>query len=291
MCTGNRFRSLAAEKFFELFDEDNAFDVVSAGTRGKPHEINETVVKSLEEYGVKVDNHVILPVSEELVYSSDVLVCMSLDHKTFIEDTYDVSCFLFKELVGDKGGVLDWHESLSNVDADSEEAKKYIKNTIHYLFKKTPMIYKFFHRRFFLFTQFLKGERHVNKAKFEILKETKHSVLFTAIHNAVGSDFQVLAIPKKRYSYLHEVPSDELRDLMGLVQFAGERIMKHYGSYNIWQNNGWDANQQFYHVHFHIMPRTNSDQINVTTGDWALSSLEEFNEMNDKAKKVLFNDL
>lgn len=287
VCTGNRFRSLAAERFFSLFDEDNEFEVVSSGTVGKPHEINETVLKSLADHGTDTEGHKIKPVTKELVYSSDVIICMNENHKEFIENNYDVTCFLFKEMVGDKGGVLDWHEKLKDADVESESAKKYIKNTTHYLFKKTPALFKFLHRRFYLFTEFLKGERHANNAKFEVLKETKHSVLFTPIHNEITSDFQLLAIPKKRHIYLHEIPANELTDLLELVQQAGKLIKKKYGGYNIWQNNGWDADQQFYHVHFHIIPRKFSDEVQVVSGNWKVYNLAEYEEMTKKARELL----
>ena len=67
----------------------------------------------------------------------------------------------------------------------------------------------------------------------------------------------VLVIPKERVAFLHEL-SDEAAAAIGRVlPRIARAVMEVTGcaDYNVLQNNGAEAHQAVFHVHFHIIPK------------------------------------
>ena len=89
--------------------------------------------------------------------------------------------------------------------------------------------------------------------------EDEHVLAFLDV--APLSKGHVLVIPKESTSSLHEL-SLECGAALGaaLVLVAGA-VVKATGAtnYNILQNNGVDAHQAVFHVHFHIIPTFSGD--------------------------------
>ena len=89
--------------------------------------------------------------------------------------------------------------------------------------------------------------------------EDEHVLAFLDV--APLSKGHVLVIPKESTSSLHEL-SLECGAALGaaLVLVAGA-VVKATGAtnYNILQNNGADAHQAVFHVHFHIIPTFSGD--------------------------------
>jgi len=82
-----------------------------------------------------------------------------------------------------------------------------------------------------------------------------------------------LVIPKERKAFLHEL-SDETAAAIGRVlpQLA-RAVIEVTGTtaYNVLQNNGSEAHQAVYHVHFHIIPKTAEDGLEI---GWPARSLD-----------------
>jgi histidine triad (HIT) family protein len=79
------------------------------------------------------------------------------------------------------------------------------------------------------------------------------------------SDGHTLVITKKHYKNIMEIPDDELSKLIisvGKVSKAVEKAMNADGI-NIIQNNNTAAGQAVPHIHFHIIPRHDSDGISI----------------------------
>ncbi|MEM7480504.1 MAG: HIT family protein [Acidobacteriota bacterium] len=71
------------------------------------------------------------------------------------------------------------------------------------------------------------------------------------------SDGHTLVIPKERKAHLHEL-SDEAAAAIGRVlPRLCRAVMAATGAtaYNVLQNNGAEAHQAVFHVHFHIIPK------------------------------------
>ena len=67
----------------------------------------------------------------------------------------------------------------------------------------------------------------------------------------------VLVIPKEPASYLHELSPESSSELGKALPRICKSIIEITGasSYNIIQNNGSEAGQTVFHVHFHIIPK------------------------------------
>lgn len=74
---------------------------------------------------------------------------------------------------------------------------------------------------------------------------------------SLASRGHVLVIPKCECRTLAEVPPDRLTAVMTTLQrlMAAERRVYDPDGFNVRQNNGADAGQTVFHVHFHLMPR------------------------------------
>ncbi len=85
--------------------------------------------------------------------------------------------------------------------------------------------------------------------------EDEHVFAFLDINPlSVG---HVLVIPKERAAQLHLLSDDAAAALGRVLPRLCRAVLKTTGSeaYNVLQNNGADAHQAVFHVHFHIIPK------------------------------------
>jgi histidine triad (HIT) family protein len=81
-----------------------------------------------------------------------------------------------------------------------------------------------------------------------------------------------LLIPKERKAFLHEL-SDEMGAAIGRVlPRLARAVVEATGTtaYNVLQNNGSEAHQAVYHVHFHIIPKSSEEGLGL---DWPAGEL------------------
>jgi histidine triad (HIT) family protein len=66
-----------------------------------------------------------------------------------------------------------------------------------------------------------------------------------------------LVIPKERRAFLHELSDDQAAAIGRVLPRLARAVMTATGAtaYNVLQNNGSEAHQAVFHVHFHIIPR------------------------------------
>ncbi len=66
-----------------------------------------------------------------------------------------------------------------------------------------------------------------------------------------------LVIPKERRAQLHELSDDASAELGRALPRIARAVLSATGAtaYNVLQNNGPEAHQAVFHVHFHIIPR------------------------------------
>ncbi len=67
-----------------------------------------------------------------------------------------------------------------------------------------------------------------------------------------------LVMPKRHYRDITEVPSDELCRVINVTKLVTMAVIKALGvsGVRIIQNNGEDAGQVIFHIHFHVIPMT-----------------------------------
>jgi diadenosine tetraphosphate (Ap4A) HIT family hydrolase len=69
---------------------------------------------------------------------------------------------------------------------------------------------------------------------------------------------QQLIIPKHHGAKLHDIPDDQLSELLSVTKKIA--IAQGVQDYNILQNNGRIAHQEVDHVHFHLIPKPNEKE-------------------------------
>ena len=96
-----------------------------------------------------------------------------------------------------------------------------------------------------------------------------------------------LVIPKKHFENILDIDKDTLSDVMETVQ----KVSKHYvedcgfSGVNLINCTGKDAEQSVFHLHFHIIPRKENDNMkvypNLIKKDLNLADIQEKLKIND----------
>jgi len=88
--------------------------------------------------------------------------------------------------------------------------------------------------------------------------EDEHVLAFLDVNPL--SDGHLLVIPKERRAQLHELSESSAAALGRVLPRLCRAVMSATGckDYNVLQNNGAAAHQAVSHVHFHIIPKTDS---------------------------------
>lgn len=109
-----------------------------------------------------------------------------------------------------------------------------------------------------IFCKIVKG-----KAKSWKIWENEEVYAFLDIHPA--SRYHTLVIPKKHYENIFDVPEKELKEVIAVVRKIAKLYEQKLGIKNlqIINNNGTEAQQDVFHVHFHIVPRERGDGQNL----------------------------
>ena len=95
-----------------------------------------------------------------------------------------------------------------------------------------------------------------------------------------ASKYHTLVIPKKHYINIFDIPEQELREVIAVVGKLSKLYNQKLGIKNIQvvNSNGAEAQQDVFHIHYHIVPRKLGDGQNVnwkTHPEWRT----EFDEM------------
>lgn len=93
-----------------------------------------------------------------------------------------------------------------------------------------------------------------------------------------------LLIPKRHIENIFELDGEESQLALSVIREVSCAIKKtlNCDGINVLQNNGAAAGQSVFHLHFHIIPRYENDQVHIP---WKAISYEE-GEANELAKKI-----
>ena len=105
-----------------------------------------------------------------------------------------------------------------------------------------------------IFCKIINGE-----AKSWKVFENDHVYVFLDIHPM--NKYHTLVIPKKHYVNIFDIPDDELREVISVVRKVVKLYEEKIGIKNVQiiNSSGAEAQQDVFHLHFHIAPRYHGD--------------------------------
>ena len=95
-----------------------------------------------------------------------------------------------------------------------------------------------------------------------------------------------LVVPKKHFENFLEMDDETASKMIVLVKEIANKIKNatHASGINILNNNGVSAGQSVNHIHFHIIPRYDNDDLVMKFTEHKLSK-EEFIDLQEKIKR------
>lgn len=110
-----------------------------------------------------------------------------------------------------------------------------------------------------IFCKIIKGEIPSTK-----LYEDDDVLAFLDINPA--NEGHSLIMPKKHYEKLNDIPAEELKKIIEVVQKISKAVEKGINpqGYNILMSNGEAAEQVILHAHIHVIPRYSTDDFKLT---------------------------
>jgi protein-tyrosine phosphatase len=142
VCTGNVFRSMAAEYALRAQQEDpSAYHVESAGIEAKSPKVHPVILNRLRLKGIDPSAHLPRPLTKELIQRSDLIIAMGLGHREFIQSKFGLNVPLFNAVAfGEESPILDLHEALPNWERDIVEAREYVESVIDHIWDSIPAL-------------------------------------------------------------------------------------------------------------------------------------------------------
>jgi len=125
-----------------------------------------------------------------------------------------------------------------------------------------------------IFCKIVKGEAGSWK-----VFEDEHTFAFLDINPK--TKYHTIVIPKKHYVNMFDIPIDELLYVMRTVKRVINLYAEKLGLENVQviNNSGADAQQDVFHLHYHIVPRFKDDGKNLKLPPVQVEWREKFDEM------------
>jgi len=123
-----------------------------------------------------------------------------------------------------------------------------------------------------IFCKIVKGEIPCNQ-----IYQDKDTIAFLDISPATPRGGHTLVISKKHYETLIDVPDKELEAMTRTVKKISKALLNLYPGLNLVQNNKKVAGQIVPHIHFHLIPRYEGDNLKI--GYWSTYKYKEREEL------------
>jgi histidine triad (HIT) family protein len=121
------------------------------------------------------------------------------------------------------------------------------------------------------------------KAKSWKVYENEHAFAFFDL-GAVNA-YHTLVVPKKHYKDIFDIPENELCEVMKVIKKVADLYKEKLGIENVQiiNSSGAEAQQDVFHIHFHIVPRHKGDGQDIKWNPKA-ELRDKFDEFLDKLK-------
>jgi protein-tyrosine phosphatase len=142
VCTGNIFRSLAAERALRHALRGRAgIHVSSAGTVDYPHVVAPNVREYLLSKGFDVSRHQRRTLTRAILSESHLVIAMSVDHREYLRSRFGHAAPLFLEACGEPGDALpDIEEVVLDYLTNPVAVDAHVRATIDRIVSLTPKL-------------------------------------------------------------------------------------------------------------------------------------------------------
>lgn len=142
VCTGNVFRSLAAEHALKaMLGAPHIHAVGSAGIEAKPQAVHDWVQTRLRMKGADPSAHVQRRLTREMVEEADLVIAMGRNHQEFIRERFGRDVPLFYQVCCDRDETIqDVHEVRPAWEEDLDWARAYVWSVIDRIWEATPSL-------------------------------------------------------------------------------------------------------------------------------------------------------
>ncbi len=301
VCSGNVFRSLSAEYSLRNFAKKNnlKIKVSSAGIKAcKSSDIDSIVITTLKKFKIDPTKHKPRQISKKIIDENDLIIAMSINHQKYIEEHFGIKVPLFNEVtLGKKTKILDNNEVKPKLVFGTKRWDEYNSSIVKYIHNLIPNFANNY-EKFLIkskthkdckFCDFIikKTKKHNCGFPFLILNETKHTISFLSEDVPKGKDVHVLVIPKKHHDCIENLPKEVQHDLIEHIALNAKAIRETHGACNILQNDGKSAGQTVFHVHFHLIPRDEKDNIEIELYKRKTITIEQFKNNHNRLKNKI----
>ncbi len=119
----------------------------------------------------------------------------------------------------------------------------------------------------------------------EIVYEDENVIAFLDISPAAKG--HTLVVPKEHFEDLTNVPEEIVSKVIRVVKRVTKALKSFNDGVNVLQNNGKAAGQLIPHIHFHIIPRKENDNLEIAK--WKANNYDNDEEMKAIAKMIKEN--
>ena len=144
ICTGNIFRSLAAE--YALRDAllpRRDIVVSSAGTDDFPHVVRPLVRDYLLAKGLDVGNHKRRTITRTLLDDCRLVIALSTDHRSFLSERFGMEVPLYTEACGGAAEPLpDIDDVIADCQTNARAVEAHVRHTIDRIVALAPEMAK-----------------------------------------------------------------------------------------------------------------------------------------------------
>jgi histidine triad (HIT) family protein len=133
-----------------------------------------------------------------------------------------------------------------------------------------------------LFCKIVKGDIPSNK----IYEDDKTLAFLDIFPSSKG---HTLVIPKKHEEFLHQLDDETSAAVINTVKKMSKTLSEYSQGVSVLQRDGKAAGQVVQHVHFHIIPREEGDDVSLDQWDGVTDNKDRWNlkEVKKELKKIL----
>jgi len=123
----------------------------------------------------------------------------------------------------------------------------------------------------------------IGKGEIKSWKIYENEGVFAFLDVNPVNEYHTLVIPKDHYENIFDIPEDELKDVMAVIKKLVTLFNSKLGIDNVQiiNSSGSEAQQDVFHMHFHIVPRKLNDNQDIewkTHPEW----VERFDQLLER---------